>query len=83
MKSQSSFIALGLIISTSALGFATVGPLPAATTQKVVSVRISDQPAPKATHPSRLYCFNGAKGEPDHLYRGWVCLTDQPESLVN
>ena len=81
MKGQLSFTALGLIISTTALGFATVGPLPAATSQKTVPVRISDRT--KIENPQRVYCFNGLKGEPDHLYRGWVCLPIENKTLTN
>ena len=52
MKSQISFIAIGLVTATTALGFATAGHLPAANPKVIVPVRVAEfgkhgHPAPR------------------------------------
>ncbi len=43
MESQISFIAVGLVVATAALGFATVGRLPALTPHEpIVPVRVAE-----------------------------------------
>ncbi|HUB64581.1 MAG TPA: hypothetical protein VL996_09085 [Methylocella sp.] len=73
MKSQISFIATGLVAATIALGFATVGRLPALLHHETSEIRLADS-APDT--PPRVYCYSGIKGEPGSLYRGWICLPD-------
>jgi hypothetical protein len=75
MKSQIFFIAMGIVVSTTALGFATVGQPPAPQPYKTTPVLITDSAA--ANKPRRIYCYNGTKGEPGSLYRGWVCELEQ------
>jgi hypothetical protein len=82
MKSQISFIAVGLVVATAALGFATVGRLPALPPHEtVVPVRVAEAAGTSA--PPRVYCYNGTKGEPGKLYRGWVCLPEHPPTASN
>jgi hypothetical protein len=81
MKSQISFIAIGLVTATTALGFATGGHLPAANPKVIVPVRVADSASTGA--PRRVYCYSGIKGEPGNLYRGWVCEPEHASSLTN
>jgi hypothetical protein len=71
MKSQIYLTALGLVLATSALGFATVGHLPSFHARETAPIRAFQPAAEDAPHPIR--CYNGVKGEPEKLYRGWVC----------
>lgn len=71
MKSQMSFIALGLVISTTALGFATVGPLPEAPRHESSQIRFAKSSGSSAAQ--KIFCYSGIKGEPGKLYRGWIC----------
>ncbi|HUI21112.1 MAG TPA: hypothetical protein VLZ74_08715 [Methylocella sp.] len=81
MKSQISFVAVGLVVATTALGFATVGPLPAPNTaREIVPVRIVDS---TDTAARRVYCYNGIRGESGSLSRGWVCVPEDKRSLTN
>lgn len=80
MKSQISFIAIGLVAATTALGFATVGPL--RTNPSVTApVRVSDSVVTGA--PPRVYCYSGVKGSQGSLYRGWVCVPEHEPTLTN
>lgn len=81
MKSQISFIAIGLVAATMALGFATVGPLPAANPLGIAPVRVTDSAG--TGNPRRVYCYSGIKGEPGSLYRGWICETEGTPALTN
>jgi hypothetical protein len=80
MKSQISFIAIGLVAATAALGFATVGRLPATSPHLTAPVRVADSTTPGA--PPHVYCYSGIKGGQDSLYRGWVCVPQKP-TLTN
>ena len=78
MKSQISFIAVGLVVATADLGFATVGRLPALPPHEtVVPVRVAEA---AGTSAPRVYCYNG---KPGRLYRGWVCLPEHPPTASN
>jgi hypothetical protein len=81
MKSQISFIAMGLVVATTALGFATAGRLPALIPHATVPVRVAE--AAGTGVPRRVYCYSGIKGEPGRLYRGWICLPEHPPTLTN
>jgi hypothetical protein len=82
MKSQTSFIAMGIVVATTALGFATVGHLPSLRPpHETAPIRLTDSTA--ASTPRRVYCYNGTKGEPDNLYRGWVCEPERTPTLTN
>ncbi|HUZ91457.1 MAG TPA: hypothetical protein VMU78_06115 [Methylocella sp.] len=81
MKSQISFIAMAIIVATTALGFATVGRLPSL--QPHVTTPIGFTNSSAASTPRRVYCYNGIKGEPGNLYRGWVCESERAPKLTN
>lgn len=72
MKSQIALVAVGLVLATAALGFATLGHLPAFNSREAALVRPDDSTG--AGVPLRIDCFIGMKGEPGSLYRGWVCV---------
>lgn len=78
MKSQTSFIAAGAVLAAAALGFATVGHLPADSLGAGASPALSALPA-AASAPPRVYCYSGMKSEEGRLTRGWVC---EPEPLA-
>jgi hypothetical protein len=82
MKSQICFVAMGLILATTALGFATVGHVPPFRSHETTPIQVS-QSTPEPG-PRRVYCYSGLKGEPGKLYRGWVCETaDSPALTTN
>ena len=81
MKSQISFIAMGIVAATTALGFATIGHLPAANPNVIAPVHVADSAGTGA--PRRVYCYSGIKGEPGNLYRGWVCEPAHAPTLTN
>jgi hypothetical protein len=81
MKTQLSFTALGLVLATTALGFATVGHPSAVSPRETTPVRVANGASTGA--PPRVYCYSGVKGEPGSLYRGWVCLPEHPPSVTN
>jgi len=71
MKSQITFTALGLVLATTALGFATVGHLPSFHSSEITPIRVIQPTGAEAPRP--IHCYSGLKGEPGKLYRGWVC----------
>ena len=81
MKSQISFIAIVLVAATAVLGFATVGPLRATPETQTTFVQVSES----NTHgpASRVFCYNGIRGEQGSLYRGWICEPEQKLTLTN
>lgn len=81
MKTQLSFTAVGLVLATTALGFATVGRLPAVSARETTPVRVANVTSTGA--PPRVHCYSGVKGEPGSLYRGWVCLPERPPAVTN
>lgn len=82
MKSQISFIAIGIVIATTVLGFATTGQLPASNSREIVpAVHMADLTG--AGIARRVYCYSGIKGAPGSLYRGWVCEREHATPLAN
>jgi hypothetical protein len=81
MKSQISFIAIVLATATTVLGFATVGPMRATNSPVTIPVHVSDSIAIGPT--PRVYCYNGVKGGPSSLYRGWVCEPEHKLTVTN
>lgn len=82
MKSETSFIVIGLAAATTALGFATVGPLPSINNTRVAPlIHIADSAGAKPAH--RVYCYNGIKDLLDSLSRGWVCAPEDKRPAAN
>ncbi len=82
MKSQISFVAIGIVIATTVLGFATAGPLPAFDSREIVpAVHMAGLTG--ASVERRVYCYSGIKGAPGSLYRGWVCELEHVPASVN
>jgi hypothetical protein len=81
MKSQMSFIAMAIVVATTALGFATVGHLPSFQLRDMAPIHLNDSSA--SSNPRRVYCYNGMKGGPGNLSRGWVCESAHGPVLSN
>ncbi|MFZ0496795.1 MAG: hypothetical protein WBE80_14920 [Methylocella sp.] len=82
MKRQISFIAIGIVAATTALGLATAGHLPAFNSRETAPpVRMADLTGAGAAR--RVYCYSGIKGAPGSLYRGWVCELEHAPASVN
>jgi len=72
MKSKIFLIAIGVFVAAMALGFTTVGRLPASPETATPIVHQADAIGASTTRGS--YCFSGERSEQGHLDRGWVCL---------
>ena len=75
MKSQLSSTAIGIVLVTTALGFAIFVHLPSFLSRNTAAASIGS--------PYRVYCYNGMTGKPGSLHRGWVCLPQQTTTSTN
>lgn len=66
MKSHLSFAALGLVLAAIALGIGAVIRPPSLATHETTAANVARAvDAPPSRH---VYCFNGLKGKPGHIY---------------
>ncbi len=80
MKRQLSSTAMGLVLPTAALAFATVGDLPSSHSCETAPVNVAEA---KDALPNRINCFIGTKVEQGSLYRGWVCDREHAATSAN
>jgi hypothetical protein len=71
MKSQIFLTGVGLVLATTVLGFAAVDHLASFHSRETMPVPVAEPS--NAIPPRRIDCYHGMKGEPNNLYRGWVC----------
>jgi hypothetical protein len=83
MKSKLSFMAMGIVLASAALGLAAVGHLPFfPSSARIAPVRVAE---PSGARPNHTNCFIGMKGEPSEpgsLYRGWICERERLPTLA-
>jgi hypothetical protein len=82
MKRRLSFAAMGLVLGTTALGFATHRDLSAFNSHQAAAPLVHRGEATE-TRPRRVYCFIGTKGAPDSLFRGWICDAEHAPASMN
>jgi hypothetical protein len=63
----SALVLAGAVFSSGAQGrVPNLDPSESEALPMVTTVAMADAP--------RVYCYNGIKGDPDYLYRGWICV---------
>ncbi|MGH6796311.1 MAG: hypothetical protein ACREDD_05610 [Methylocella sp.] len=80
MKRQLSSTAMGLVLPTAALAFATVGDLPSSHSCETAPVNVAEV---KNALPNRIHCYIGMSGAPGSVYRGWICEREHAPTLAN
>jgi len=71
IRKLSSF-ALGLALVGAAFAVEARGRIPNQDLSEAEAVPMVSTAA--MDDAARVYCYNGAKGDPDYLYRGWICV---------
>jgi hypothetical protein len=67
-----SSLALGLVLAGAAFAVEARGRIPNLDLSEAEAVPMVSTAAMDDT--ARVYCYNGVKGDPDYLYRGWICV---------
>lgn len=69
-----SFLAAGLVLAGAAFSFGASARVPNLNLSEAEAVPMVSTVA--TTDTPRVYCYTGIKGDPDYLYRGWICVRE-------